>query len=69
MSSFRVEITLLVEGETNNEETVPTESELFNRLKITVTNWWEGNPNWPYGVPSKEMKGVEVTSISLKQRN
>jgi len=61
-----MEITLLVEGEMNGGNKPPTDTELFNRLKIQVRNWWEENANWPYGVPSKEMRGIEITSISLK---
>ena len=62
MDRFKREITIILEGESSKEL---SDEELFKTLTITVKNWWQ-NPNWPYGKPCKQLLGLEIDKISLK---
>lgn len=63
MKKFKKEITIILEGESEREY---TDEEIFSSLKISFLGWWENNPSWPYGKPCKELIGIEVNKISLK---
>jgi hypothetical protein len=58
---FRKELTIIIEGELDDESLSP--EEILKSLKFSWKHWWENNPNWPYGTPSEIVQGGRIEKI------
>lgn len=60
---FKKEITIVVEGEIYDKEV--SILDLIHSIKWSYKHWWQGNSNWPYGMPSKTMQAGRIDRISV----